>query len=1504
MTIDVATLVFEFKSDAALTAEKRMDALITKGEQLEGQQKRLRRATDLVNEGQRTATSMADQATQANMALAQSEGAVERATRGVARVSAEVRAQRQLEAAAMRELVQATKAYERDQARAAATAARAAREQAAAVASLESRMAALKASVDPVGSAQDRVNAEMREAAALYKMGAISAEQYAQAVSVLDARYRAVEIANAGATKQMRVAQRAGLDLSRQFADIGVTAAMGMNPLMILIQQGPQIADVFAQGKAQGIGFTAMLRGIGGQIAPLLPLLAGVGLAVGVVVGAFALFEREVDKSTKGATTFGQTLQATMNVAGKAIMDSPIGDGLRWIGETFERVMNTIVNGTMSWLDRMVGFWGAAYLAIVKNWRQLPQVIGAIAIAAANNTITTIEGMVNAAIKGINRVTSVVGWKAIAEVDLPRIQQKIGTVSAEIEKDQARITAGFRRWREEGFKAIVRETERLAAAQKKGAKDAAGHASALKEVETAAEKARKEIDAYLASMNREIATAGMTPEQVKIMDAQAMAAKAIAEGYDYAAAAILAYADALILAEGKQKAWNPEIEKSITATSGLQVEVRSLEDHVRDLADAFDDVSYSFGGIVRSFKTGNFGRLIDDVMALTSSLGQLLKSGAGGIAMAGSAVAGVIGGKGGRAISGGLGLAGTGLSLGAFAESSAGITALTAAGLGTGGIAAIAGLAGPIGMAAGALYAAAKLLNVGGKPTNAGAGYDLTTGAISGNKRTSETEQAATAAGQAIQGIQDSLKAAGIGLTDSVRGLVIGTRDQTQIYLESGKTLRSAVGDSGAAVDTAMRALLESATYVSDAQKKLVDSAIAAGKGFDAVQEILAKYEAAQSISKNLADEILRLTDPKAFDLKGVTADIEAQRKAYKQLQADGYLTAEQLATINGQLATLEGLRIDEVMKRYADATEAAAAAQEEAIARFNEQIRVGLGAADVTGTTAAERQHRVARENRERAEARAAAENVEALAEQAEAARVAREGLVRLGDVAGLLATDLRGQRGSLDNGQISAAEASAARALAIELSSRALEVSNIGAVMDQLQARVNPYASGYVMRGWAGEASQALREALGPLASAVEKQQQGSIYGSGIAGVRAGRFALEQARADRTAAAYAETQARLNGALARGEITADEYAKAIATVSRYAEAIGGEAERIEQARVNLGIAGASSVVGYLDAISKSVAGLNAAAREAADPVTQVSDAIGRLNSLATVLAEGVQAAADGGSLGRGLLSTANAETALTIANAAAIAAQALTTSEAKRIAEDLAKQAAFDGASAEAIRSAAFLIEGVKAFDPASFEAGFMRLSDALIKGSVTQAQYDALFAEAMGTFQGAAEGATSALGDLRKGVRSLADQLLVGEFSTLSDPMKLGEAQRQYRSALAAARGGTADAGAVQGAVDSLLNVGRSTVATEEEFRRLFGGVYAELRGMETDLRDPSYRTADNTARIAENTDGLKATIEDLKAELQDVKAKLDTANGYNKNTAENTRQAVTKDGTVRA
>lgn len=299
-----------------------------------------------------------------------------------------------------------------------------------AAADLEARMQRLKTSVDPLGAAFDRLNAELLEAQALYARGAISATDFAQAETVLNGRIQANVAAQQAANTVMRggvqnskALTQAGLNLSRQFADIGVTAAMGMNPLMILIQQGPQIADAFAMAKTQGLGFTAVLRGLWTALLPFLPVLLGIAAVVGTVAAGFALLDRQLRKGypddiTKGmklteeqldrvkskTVTFGDTVAATFTVIGRRIMSSPIGDGIRWIGEVFSDVMDWISKTAFNTITNVIAFFIASYKTIVANWKNLPAAFNAIIIAAANGVLSGVERMVNGSIELLNKV--------------------------------------------------------------------------------------------------------------------------------------------------------------------------------------------------------------------------------------------------------------------------------------------------------------------------------------------------------------------------------------------------------------------------------------------------------------------------------------------------------------------------------------------------------------------------------------------------------------------------------------------------------------------------------------------------------------------------------------------------------------------------------------------------------------------------------------------------------------------------------------------------------------------------------------------------------------------------------------------------------------------------------------------------------------------------------------------------------------------------------------------
>lgn len=357
--------------------------------------------------------------------------------------------------------------------------------------------------------------------------------------------------------------------------------------------------------------------------------------------------------------------------------------------------------------------------------------------------------------------------------------------------------------------------------------------------------------------------------------------------------------------------------QQIQANEALQLEEQGSLLNV--LTEATDAVS----SFKRAFKSRDWAGALSQLQRTISTVMEAFQTQgfAGGAMSLGSVAAQVIGGKTGRAIGGGLGIAAAGLGASAGLVTAASMGAL-GSGLAAGLAIQFAPLLGPIGIAAGAIYAAVKLFNIGGKPSNKGAGYDLVTGQMSGNKRNEETDDAARKAGETIQQIQAAFREAGLELPVIIKGLVLGTRDQTQIYTSAGQTLLSAVGDVGAAVDTAMRAMLESAVYQSEGQKQLVQGLVAGGKGFDEIQEALASYAAGQKLPQQIQDAIMQLTAPKAWAIEELKRAQQEQRKGLQAAADAGYLTADQFATASAKLTELEGLQLEDVLERFSDAVE------------------------------------------------------------------------------------------------------------------------------------------------------------------------------------------------------------------------------------------------------------------------------------------------------------------------------------------------------------------------------------------------------------------------------------------------------------------------------------------------------------------------------------------------------------------------------------------------------
>lgn len=196
---------------------------------------------------------------------------------------------------------------------------------------LDQSVARLRAAINPLGAAQNRLNAEMAEYDTLARSNLISTNELIQAQALAQARYNAT----AEAIERDRAANDNGRglpsyqlrNLMYQGTDLAQGLALGMPIQQVLMQQGPQLFDALSSGAG---GLTGGLRALIGMVSPLA---AGfTAIAAGAGIGAKALSDYlasvkavEVASAGLGRATAGtaQQMEAAAE-AGAAAADISI----------------------------------------------------------------------------------------------------------------------------------------------------------------------------------------------------------------------------------------------------------------------------------------------------------------------------------------------------------------------------------------------------------------------------------------------------------------------------------------------------------------------------------------------------------------------------------------------------------------------------------------------------------------------------------------------------------------------------------------------------------------------------------------------------------------------------------------------------------------------------------------------------------------------------------------------------------------------------------------------------------------------------------------------------------------------------------------------------------------------------------------------------------------------------------------------------------------------------
>ena len=300
----------------------------------------------------------------------------------------------------------------------------------------------LDIAITAYANAQAQAKVEMDAHKAALNASRISLEQYNKealrtkaALGVIKAEFASANTAFlksqtsvAAVGKTFKFTASEGLNFSRQMADIGVTAAMGMSPLMIALQQGPQLFEILqTAGMRAGTGIGASFKAAGVAIwtamAPILPIIASVAAAAGTIAAGFAMGARSINKDNSDiiaglhltekqlervkesgvstAVTIGDTFFAFFDVIGDRLQSAFEGP-LKWLADAWNATMDFITKYGAESIKLLMGFWGGMIGYVKAAWATLPGAIADIFTQIINGAIAGLEKLVNAHISAFN----------------------------------------------------------------------------------------------------------------------------------------------------------------------------------------------------------------------------------------------------------------------------------------------------------------------------------------------------------------------------------------------------------------------------------------------------------------------------------------------------------------------------------------------------------------------------------------------------------------------------------------------------------------------------------------------------------------------------------------------------------------------------------------------------------------------------------------------------------------------------------------------------------------------------------------------------------------------------------------------------------------------------------------------------------------------------------------------------------------------------------------------
>lgn len=238
-------------------------------------------------------------------------------------------------------------------------------------------------------------------------------------------------------------------NIAAQFQDIGVTAAMGMNPLMIALQQGTQlsaamaggignlgkaIAQVLSPTSLLTIGLVALAAAglqnidwmevaqsslnmlasgmdyLAASANTLVPIIITVGTAMLIAFGPQIVAAVSAAAVAIGTTLVSAIVSATTAMAAFALANpfTAIVLGATAAGAAIAYFSGATIDDLKGTIDFIIGGFVGAFNTIKRTWSMLPAAIGDAAIQAVNRALSAISDLINKSISGINSLIGMI----------------------------------------------------------------------------------------------------------------------------------------------------------------------------------------------------------------------------------------------------------------------------------------------------------------------------------------------------------------------------------------------------------------------------------------------------------------------------------------------------------------------------------------------------------------------------------------------------------------------------------------------------------------------------------------------------------------------------------------------------------------------------------------------------------------------------------------------------------------------------------------------------------------------------------------------------------------------------------------------------------------------------------------------------------------------------------------------------------------------------------------